>query len=243
MKKLIDLYRFEFDKSRREPLEWVNFWYDKEKGVNTKRYCFVGGSCLRLIRSTFARITQSPVDYIGTSAHHCDMMFSQQIDAFFSPVTYKYSTIFVNIGAHGIRGKLDGESCYFNNDGESFFWNNQDNVDYRLAISNLIEFLMQYSNRIVLLSSFDSVVPKSTNRYILKIHRLLKTTENYDCDENVIKAQKNEVLKNLAEEKQIQYLDINKYMRDFGRHYQHVDAIHYTRYSFNDMCLFMLNNL
>lgn len=94
--------------SGREDIEWSNFWWDKANKKTSRRYLLIGDSTVRMVRSTFARISQIPVDMIGTSSDIDDILFVSQIDAFFSTKQYDYDAIFLQIGHHARTAKDGG---------------------------------------------------------------------------------------------------------------------------------------
>lgn len=103
----------------REKLEWCNFWWDKANEKTSKRYLLIGDSTMRMVRSTFAKVSKTPVDMIGTSSDVDDVLFVTQIDAFFSTNQYKYDAIFLQLGHHGRVSKDGG------------FYSNLDLMRYR----------------------------------------------------------------------------------------------------------------
>ena len=92
----------------REEIEWSNLWWDKANQKTNRRYLLVGDSTMRMVRSTFAKITNSPVDMIGSSSDVDDILFISLVDAFFSTNQYKYDAIFVQLGHHSRTSKDGG---------------------------------------------------------------------------------------------------------------------------------------
>lgn len=68
----------------REEIEWSNVWIDSANEKTNVRYLLIGDSTMRMVRSTFARLTSCPVDLIGTSSKLNDKLFVDLIDTFFS---------------------------------------------------------------------------------------------------------------------------------------------------------------
>lgn len=81
--------------SYREGCEWSNFLFDRATDEKSKRYLIIGNSTARMVRSTFAKLMQAPVDMLGTSSAIDDELFVNQIDAFFNNSLYRYDAIFV----------------------------------------------------------------------------------------------------------------------------------------------------
>lgn len=220
--------------SAREPLEWSNFWIDSANTKTQKRYLLIGDSTMRMIRSTLAKETKCPVDMIGTSSILDDILFVNQIDAFFDSTLYKYDTIFIQLGHHGRISK----------DGTKF--TNDDLNKYGQDLICLIKFLKQYSNKIIIESIFDSVVKKHPLLCKLQIKfplfndclRLFSYKEIYDDIINNITNQKSILSEKIAKKNGCKYIDINEYMRQ--RNYYHIDHIHFENKAKSTIVQFMM---
>lgn len=70
--------------TEREDIEWPNFWIDRANDNSSKRILLIGDSTSRMIRSTFSKISGSPVDLLATSSALHDELFINQINAFFN---------------------------------------------------------------------------------------------------------------------------------------------------------------
>ena len=196
----------------REPIEWANFWYDHSNEKLDNRILLIGDSSLRMIRSTLANVYQGAVDFFGTSSGLHDELFIAQLEAFFSTRSYTYNYIFVQLGHHsriGDCGKTYSDEDYLKFD-----------EDYRVLVS----YLQQYSEMIILNSIFYSV-----HAYKMKIQQklkiLLRIKDKYDDDINFIKEKKNKIIKKVADDNQVLWLDINQAM--IQTKYLHYDHIHY----------------
>lgn len=126
----------------RERLEWSNFWYDDTNKEVEHRILLVGDSTARMVRSTFAEKSGYAVDLCGISSGLHDIFFAKQMDCFFSSNKYKYDAIFVQIGHHSRIGET-GEP-YSEDDYKRF------EEDYNI----LLDYLMQFSTKIILLTIF-----------------------------------------------------------------------------------------
>lgn len=94
--------------TEREDIEWSNFWIDRANVNSSKRILLIGDSTSRIIRSTFSKISDCPVDLLATSSALHDELFINQINAFFNQRKYKYETIFVQLGHHAVYNKMGG---------------------------------------------------------------------------------------------------------------------------------------
>lgn len=191
---------------------------------HTERILLIGDSTVRMVRSTFERETSLPVDMIGTSCGLHDVMFLAQIEAFFCSTQYQYSTIFVQLGHHSIKGESGEE------------YSTSDLQQYKIDMEGLISYLRQHSAKVVLLSSFLNVNPipscmsgRIRKMAVLLYRRIFGEVIDYSWSNTVIK--KNEIIKNIAEEENLQYCDIDLYMRNLCKGYFpmyiHNDHIHY----------------
>ena len=83
-----------------ENTEWSNFWYDNANSNSQHRILLIGDSTVRMVRSKFAKMANCPVDMLGTSSGLHDLLFVQQVNAFFSSVSYKWDLIYVQLRHH-----------------------------------------------------------------------------------------------------------------------------------------------
>lgn len=67
----------------RETTEWSNFWYDQANDSSEHRILLIGDSTVRMVRSQFAKMINCPVDMLGTSSGLHDILFVEQVNAFF----------------------------------------------------------------------------------------------------------------------------------------------------------------
>ena len=211
----------------RENIEWANYWYsnaDNSISLDSKRILLIGDSTVRLIRSTFERVSKRPVDMIGTSCGLNDVLFLSQVQAFFISSQYKYKTIFIQLGHHSIKNE-HGDN-YSNNDYNKF------RADY-IA---LVEFLTQYCNNIVLLTCFLNVseLPKWAKGRLGLLSVLLWRKiagEKIDWTWSDVVSKKNEIILEIAKEHGYKYCDIDGIMRNNCKgmfpKYIHRDHIHY----------------
>lgn len=179
-----------------------------------------------MVRSTFAKFVQYPVDMIGCSSGLDDEIFVNTIDSFFNNTQYKYDVIFVQMGHHGRINKSGNH--YSEEDYHKFA------QDYKA----LLNFLFQHTNKIIVESIFDAIIPckypKIKNMLIiLNIHRLFYKLgiikEQPDNEINKVTHRKNQIIKDLIassfNSQNINYYDINMIMKN--SYYVHVDHIHF----------------
>lgn len=143
----------------REDTEWANFWYDYARDSSKKRILMIGDSTTRMVRSTFSEIYGIAVDMIGSSSNLHDILFKAQIDAFFASKCYLYDAIFIQLGHHFKKNDCGGGV------------EEEDYAAFKEDYSNLIDYMHQYTDNIILLSIFDSVTVaphnKIKNKYLL----------------------------------------------------------------------------
>lgn len=200
--------------SYREQIEWCNFWYDNAVKSDAKRILIIGDSTARMVRSTLSKLLGRPVDLFATSSSIDDILFKRQLNSFFCSYFTKYSTIFVQVGHHGRKGK-NGDK-----------YTNEDYIKYRSDLIALIKFLKQFSNNIVVESIFDSVKPKSIFQFLLCKIGLID--EEYDDEINIVTRQKNEIIKQLSKSdvfSDIVFLDINSIIKN--HRFIRTDHIHF----------------
>lgn len=208
----------------RERLEWSNFWYDDTNKEVGHRILLVGDSTARMVRSTLAELTGYSVDLLGTSSGLHDVLFAKQVDCFFSSVQYKYEVIYIQLGHHS-RISEDGLP-YSEKDYLRFY------QDYEC----LIDFLSQYSTKIVLLSIFYSVMPykyRFSSRVLRRVENQYRRyiDEKYDATINDVKEKKNKAIEQLAAKKDLPYFDVNQFMIDLSKSPRtvclHTDHVHF----------------
>lgn len=208
----------------REDIEWSNFWYDYANTNHSKtRILLVGDSTARMIRSSLAKVTNCPVDLFASSSSIDDILFINQIDAFFNQQTYKYDVIFVQIGHHGRINRKGG--AYEERDYSKF------QEDY----TSLIEYLLTFSQVIITESIFDSInthkgyynITRIISKYAPRTLKCLwKKHEKPNNSINNITQRKNSIIQTISESlDNVFYLDINKYIKQ--THFIHVDHIHF----------------
>ncbi len=210
--------------SARERLEWSNFWYDDTNKDVEHRILLVGDSTARMVRSTLANITGCSVDLLGTSSGLHDIFLAKQMDIFFVSNKYKYDAIFVQLGHHSRIGET------------GLTYNELDYECFESDYSVLVDYLSQFSDKVVLLSIFFSVIPY---KYHLKfkpfmlIEKSLRRyrKEIYDESINEVKVKKNKIIENIAKNKGIDFFDINQYMINLAKSPKticlHTDHVHY----------------
>ena len=204
--------------SPREEIEWSNFWWDSANKPSEKRYLLVGDSTIRMVRHSLADAIKSPVDMIGSSSNIDDVLFVSQVDAFFASALYRrYDAIFVQMGHHGRIGR----------DGGTFEKTDEEN--FGKSLTCLLQFLSQFSDRIIVESIFDAVIPPTKRwcRWMVKHHFL---SEEFDDSINVITRRKNEIARSVVAELgnpdcRYRLLDINAIVS--SQNFLHVDHIHY----------------
>lgn len=205
----------------REEIEWCNFWYSKANTHVEKRILLVGDSTARMVRSTLEQLSAIPVDMLGTSCGLHDIMFSKQVDAFFYSDKIFYDTIFVQLGQHSNYNELGKP------------YTEEDFMSYKQDLTSLITYLKQYTNKIVMLTIFYAVTPPCFNwlkyRLFNPFRRFKK--ENFDWEIDKITKRKNEIIAEIANSVEVEFLDINDYMirrcEKRKTRVVHVDHIHF----------------
>lgn len=204
--------------SAREEIEWSNFWWDSADKEAEKRYLLIGDSTIRMVRHALADTLKCPVDMIGSSSNIDDILFVSQVDAFFASSLYRrYDAIFVQMGHHGRIGRDGGEFSV------------ADEERFGRSLTLLLQFLAQFSSKIIVESIFDSVVPPTgrLNRWLVRHH---KRPETFDEKINVITRRKNVIARQVVEtlsanETMYKFLDINALAND--QKFLRVDHIHF----------------
>lgn len=211
----------------REDIEWSNCWYDRSNTENSKRILLIGDSTARIIRSTFSKMVNRPVDLFAHSGGLHDIIFVKQLEAFFSSDHYKYSTIFVQLGHHS----------QWNEDGIEY--SDCDYIRYRDDLCSLVLYLRQYCSNIVLLSIFLDVEPPKSKMVPSFITSIIRSIcgENYNLKVNEIKRKKNNIIYEVSQRFNLPYCDINRYMEQINSckilKFVHYDHIHFERKSYN----------
>ncbi len=208
----------------RERLEWSNFWYDDTNKEVTHRILLVGDSTARMVRSTLAKMTGCTVDLLGTSSGLHDILLAKQMDIFFVSERYKYDIIFVQLGHHSRIGE-EGET-----------YGEEDYARFARDYVTLLDYLSQFSEHVVPMSVFYSVVP---HHYHFKLGTLRRVEnffrrrrpEQYDQSVNTVKAGKNEIIARIAAERGMSYFDINGHMLELAKSPKtvclHTDHVHF----------------
>lgn len=200
-------------KEGREEIEWVNFWYSKANKKCEKKVLLIGDSTSRMIRSQLERELSIPVDLFGTSCGLHDVMFADQIDAFFANNTGIYTCIIVQIGNHS---RINEEGRGYTQADYKTFQN-----DY-LA---LISYLRQFGSSIVVETIFECVQEKNIFQRILCFLRLLKEKPDEIINSNTI--QKNDIIKKIAKAEGLALCDVNQFAKDHK--FIREDHIHFLK--------------
>lgn len=200
----------------KETTEWSNFWYDQANVQGGGRILLVGNSIARQYRRSLSEKLKCPVDLFGTSAALRDSMFWDQWQCFFKNGLYEYSTIFCWVGNHS----------RLNEDGNAFFGEQ----DYRRLYHDFTRLIIECKSRtrqVVVLSTFHIYKWRKYNNEIERIRRKLgfKPKEYLNDEENVVVENKNRIMKEISEEHNLPFYDIDAIM--MKSKYWHVDFIHY----------------
>lgn len=206
------------EKAYKEEVEWLNFWIETCDKKN--RILLIGDSTSRLVRSSLAKLTDMPVDFIGSSSHMLDEYLLRQIEFFFELVPYDYVMIHIQLGCHGI------ESLPEEVDKDLFY------QEYKEQYGNVIRYL-QKKAKCVVLGTTTQIVKYSPpkNPILSKIYMHFHPVKSeipdpaYECD--IIR--RNSILKELAEEFHIECDDLYSYLADSELKFRHVDHVHYEK--------------
>ena len=224
------------EKSARERLEWVNLWIDQANEENVKkRILLVGDSTSRVIRRTMSEaLGDVPVDLFATSAALRDVIYWDQLDAFFKNNQYKYDFIFVQVGNHS-RINEDGNGPFTEYDYTRF------HDDYTI----LIEYLQNYCKHIILEPCYLMVVPRKDGWFKDKvrkvIHKYLKVkfSQQPNIEANAVSQKKNDIMKMVAKELSMPWCDINAYLD--STYFIRRDNIHYEYMASLPICNYLIN--
>ena len=96
------------NKDSRENYEWSNVWIDSANSESVTKALLIGDSTIRMVRSTFSKVANMPVDMIGTSSPINDILFVELVDYFFRNCNCKYDYIFIQLGHHGRISQYGG---------------------------------------------------------------------------------------------------------------------------------------
>lgn len=209
-----------FQRKIREEIEWTNYWLDNRYNNIQKHILLIGDSTSREIRSTLARISETPVDFIGSSSHVLDELLLNQIEFFFEMSDFEYKMIHIQLGCHGILSlpnDIDLEQFY---------------LDYKEQYRRLILFLKTKSPKIVLGSATQIVkYPDMKNSILNKIYNHIHSAKSEipDMRYEIGIVQRNKIVKELCEEEHVQFDDLYSYMLSEGRKIRHIDHVHYEK--------------
>ena len=214
----------------REYVEWSNFWYDRANECVVPRLLIIGDSTARMVRSTLAKLTDMPVDLLASSSSIDDALFVNQVNTFFAGVDNRYSAIYIQLGHHGRVNKEGGE--YTESDFEK----------YRFDLITLIDYLRQYTDKIILETIFDAVEAKNIIKYVFCKCGFIK--EKFDDTINRITRRKNDIIRDIAQNDNLGglfFLDINERVNRMN--FVRIDHIHFEKkakqYIANEMKLFI----
>lgn len=211
----------------REPVEWSNVWISSANESSLHRVLLIGDSTMRMVRSSLEKMVGMPVDFIGSSSRVDDVLFINLCDYFFDSLKFYYDVVFIQLGHHGRVNDNGGA------------WGDKDTVKYEHAMENLLGFLKQHCDKIVLESIFDSVIHKNRIHYYFRNLGLLK--EKKDEEINSVTQRKNAILKLVATRNNVMWLDINKLVDEKG--FVHLDHIHFKASAVNYICRQMHNKI
>lgn len=211
------------NKNSRENYEWSNVWIDSANSEPVTKALLIGDSTIRMVRSTFSKVANMPVDMIGTSSPINDILFVELVDYFFRNCNCKYDYIFIQLGHHGRISQYGGA------------YDDVDFNEFELSFRGLIEYLHQFCDNIIVETVFDSVIPfkqSFVKDLLLKfnIYQLLYKfnikKEVYDQSINSITSRKNFIISKIADDVDyVMFLDINEFMNH--KPYIHIDHIHF----------------
>ena len=201
--------------SGREDIEWSNNWIDKANDENTrKRILLVGDSTMRMVRSKLANYLKCPVDLIASSYALHDRLFVEEVNLFFNYSIYSYDAIYVQVGVHNWVGE-NGE-----------IYSDEDYILFERNLNLLIEFLKQFTKKIILETVFLEVCSKSRLGYYLCKFKLKKEKLG-SAEINGVRNKKNIIIRNFKKDKFVNILDIQNIVD--ARNFIRTDHIHYEK--------------
>lgn len=204
----------------REKIEWANYWWDNAFEKRQDRVLLIGDSTARAYRRELSEKIKRPIDFFGTSSVVTDELFIRELEMFMSIKEYSYDIIQVQIGVHGIvseSGRKLPENYY---------------QYYEEAYIDLIKFLNGKCNRLILATITPVIKPFSISNPILyKIYARLHFKGNEIVDERFEEGirKRNEIIYKAAERYKVSVNDLYKYMNNEGRHFRHIDHVHYEK--------------
>ena len=218
----------------RESTEWSNVWIDSANCEQKKRYMIIGDSTARMVRSSFAKQTSSPVDMIGTSSALDDDLFITLLDGYFEKCIYKYDAIFIQLGHHSRIGK-DGDE-----------YKESDFYKFEQDFSALLLFIKQFTDSIIVESIFESIEHnnsfmsnlKKSSKIMKTLYRMGVFKEKPDKRINSITNRKTKITQKVADKMGgVKFIDVNDYMK--RQKYIHIDHIHFENKAKNVIAKYM----
>lgn len=201
--------------TEREDIEWANFWIDRANTDSSDRILLIGDSTSRIIRSTFSRLADRPVDLLATSSSLHDELFINQVNAFFMQTKYTYKAIFVQLGHHAVYDV--GGHDYQETDYKIF------EEEYSL----FVDYLKQYTSNVILETVLLTVKPY---KHFSMFLRKFRVKETLDEEANYVKVRKNQIIQKIAVEKNTAFCDMCNIM--LKEKFVHIDHIHYEKAAF-----------
>lgn len=206
-----------------EPIEWSNSWYNNNWN-GEKRILLLGDSTMRMVRSRLQNKLNLPIDLFASSSAFRESLFANQLDAFLKSLpldNFKYQIIFVQFGFHSILG-ADGN-----------LYSDKDYQDFKSGYESLLDYLKQFCHVIIVESAFYSVIKQNTKlKYYANKFGLIQ--ERPDISTNKVIEMKNQIAKQIANEKKCYFFDIAEYMNQ-RKQFRRCDEIHYYNNGINEI--------
>lgn len=190
--------------SKRERIEWVNYWWEDANDMSKKRWCILGDSVMRQILGTLNSMlgNQIAVDYFGSSSYIDDPLFLKEIRDFFSVQDYSYDVILINVGFHhGLNRSV--KNCV------------EDRKNFRKFYDDIIELCMTLCNNVIIISGTHHVETGDL--------------EKLDEEVNAEIVARNEIALGICEDRGYIYVDLFNYFIKRHFQYKHRDIVHFHR--------------
>lgn len=182
-------------------IEWTNEWWQDAEELDAKRWVLMGNSVARQFRGALQeQIGQKiKLDFYASSFHVEDNLLLKRLRHFFDDMPYQYEVALINLGFY--KYSL---SENFNED------------IFQTKYEELIKYLRSKCKRCIILSG---------THYEKEIDGI------YICDEDINKVVegKNEIAKRIAQELDIQYIDMYTFLKDKREIFPHRDHVHFER--------------
>lgn len=190
--------------SRREKIEWVNYWWENANDNKKERWLLMGDSVMRQIRGSLNVIAgeQIAIDYFGSSTYVDDELLNKEIKDFFGCQNYRYNVILINLGFHHGMDRNVAEL-------------EEDKMNFAKFYEDIIDLCATRCNRIVIISGTPEREKGDLKKYNVKA--------------NMEIVARNEVVFELCKSRGCDYVDLYDFFYNRSSQYKHCDHVHFVR--------------